>query len=124
MRAARITLVFLCCLWPQLSFAIDFGLHGYYRDRFIIDQDLDTQRATITLGNDRFGMIQYSQMRLRLDPMMKLNDNLSIHSQFDILDNIVFGSKETEELQILSPIVGTQTLPAGPGSIGVNGGAA
>jgi hypothetical protein len=56
--------------------------------------------------------------------MIKVNDNISIHARFDILDNVLFGTEHTKELQIVSPIVGTVTLPAGPGSYSTEGGEA
>ena len=109
---------------PMPAMAIDFGVHGYYRNRYEFSNDLDTQKTGTAFDNNRLGIIQFSQMRLRTEPVVKLNDNLSLHAQFDFLDNLLFGSSNTEQLEILSPIVGTQTLPAGPGSLGVVGGAA
>ena len=63
-------------------------------------------------------------MRLRLLPVLKVNDHLSIQAQFDILDNVLFGTDNTKELNIHSAVVGTQTLPAGAGSFWMTGGAA
>lgn len=120
-------LFFLFFLFFSLdAFAIDFGLKGYYRFRSDVSHDLDTQghNRAITHDNDRFGLIQYNQMRLRLGPTIKVNDHISVHSEFDILDNIVFGSATNKNLQILSPVVGTLTLPSGAGTIGEVGGAA
>ncbi len=108
------------------AFAIEFGLKGYYRDRIVVTHDLDLQshNAGITHDNDRFGLLQFNQMRLRLQPNLKINDNIGVYSEFDLLDNIVFGSKANTNLQILSPVVGTLTLPSGAGTIGEVGGAA
>lgn len=106
--------------------AIDFSSHGYYRSRVEFTYDLDTQKAwgNPTYNNNRFGVIAFNQMRLRIEPVLKLNDFLSIHTQFDLLDNLVYGSSDTQQLDILSPVVGTVTLPAGAGSLSVVGGAA
>ena len=108
------------------AFAIDFGLKGYYRTRAELTHDLDlqTHNRGITHDNDRFGSIHFNQMRLRLGPTIKVNDNLSIHSEFDFLDNVVFGSKANKNFQLLSPIVGTVTLPSGAGTLGEVGGSA
>lgn len=106
--------------------AFDFSSHGYYRNRVEFTENLDTQKPweTPTYNNNRFGMINWNEMRLRIEPTLKLNDFLSIMTQMDILDNVVFGSSDTKQLQIQSPVVGTVTLPAGAGSISMVGGAA
>lgn len=117
--------VSLLLVLSQPSYAIDFGLKGYYRFRAEASHDLDTQTpAAITHSNDRFGVIQFNQMRLRLGPDIKINDYLSVHSEFDILDDILFGSGTNDNLQINSPVIGTLTLPSGAGTIGEVGGAA
>lgn len=112
--------------FASTTFAIDFGLTGYYRNRAELTHDLDLQtpNAGITNSNDRFGTIQFNEMRFRVGPIFKLNDNLAVYSQIDFLDNIVFGQSANENLQILSPVVGTLTLPSGAGTIGEVGGAA
>lgn len=116
----------MVCLLPRFAAAIDFSSHGYYRVRSSVFQDLDTQKPNNSLAftNDRFGLIQFNQMRLRIDPTLKVNDFLSLHTQFDILDNIVFGSQTTKQLEVLSPVVGTINLPSGAGSLSLVGGAA
>lgn len=105
--------------------AIDFYSHGYYRNRVEFTYNLDTQKPNTnpTYDNNRFGVISFNQMRLRVEPLLKLNDFLSIHSQFDILDDVVYGSSDTKELEIQSPVVGTVALPAGAGSLSMVGGA-
>lgn len=114
--------VFLC---RQIVSATDFSVHGYYRDRVVAVDDLDLQKSSTNpapaANNDRFGFIQYNQMRLRLEPNFKLNDNLSIHAQFDVLDNILFGTRDTRQLRIIAPVVGEQTLPPGAGSFYMTG---
>ncbi|MBI4239150.1 MAG: hypothetical protein HY696_12155 [Deltaproteobacteria bacterium] len=107
----------------QAAQAVDFSAHGYFRTRANAFFELDTQRPN-NLGNDRFGLVSFNQMRLRVEPVLKLNDHLSLHSQFDILDNIVFGSNNTDELVLNDPIIGTVALPAGAGSLSLVGGQA
>jgi uncharacterized protein (TIGR04551 family) len=108
------------------AFAIQFTAHGYYRNRseFLYNMDLMNPNTNPTYNNDRFGLISFNQMRLRVEPILKLNDYLSIHTQLDFLDNLVYGSSETRQLEVLSPVVGTITLPAGAGSLSMVGGAA
>ncbi|MBI4367612.1 MAG: hypothetical protein HY543_12420, partial [Deltaproteobacteria bacterium] len=106
--------------------AIDFSAHGYYRVRSSIAQDLDMQRsnAALAFSNDRFGLIAFNQMRLRIEPTLKVNDFLSLHTQSDILDNVLFGTQTAKQLEVLSPVVGTITLPTGAGSLSLVGGQA
>ena len=124
-----IALLLLLLLCPGTAGAADFSATGYYRNRLVFYHDLDTQRPSSVdqggLGdNDRFGSMLFDQQRFRLEPALKLNDNLSIHSQFDILDNIVSGTESVERIDFLSPIIGTIQLPGAGGAIGVNGGEA
>lgn len=102
---------------------------GYFRSRVVSYHDLDTQQPSRVdqggLGdNDRFGSMLFTQERLRLEPTLKLNDNLSIHTQFDILDNVIAGTESVEQIDFLSPIVGTIQLPGAGGALGVTGGEA
>ncbi len=117
---------FLCVTLSVPAFAIDFSTHGYYRTRIVAVDDLDLQTTNTNMphDNNRQGFISYNDMRLRLLPVLKLNDNISIQAQFDILDNVLYGSNETRQLNIHSAVVGTQTLPAGAGSFWMTGGAA
>lgn len=105
------------------AWALDFSSHGYFRTRSHVFYELDTQKPNTT-GNDRFGIIQFNQLRLRVEPILKLNDYLALYTQMDVLDNLVFGSAQTEQLSIHDPVVGTVTLPAGAGSLSVVGGTA
>lgn len=117
-------------LSSHLAFAVDFSTHGYYRLRLETSRDLDLQKhRNIAQGNtvggdDRFGTLFYGQHRLRLDPSLKLNDNISFHAQVDILDDVVFGRNDTLSLQVFNPLVGTIALPGANGAFGVTGGAA
>lgn len=121
-----ILLVLLFLIVPCASYAIDFSSHGYYRNRIAIydDLDLQTPNSSIAYSNDRFGFVTYNQMRLRLKPTLKLNDHLSIQTEMDFLDNVLYGTSDTRQLYVLSPLVGTLTMPAGAGSFWMTGGAA
>jgi hypothetical protein len=122
LSAAFASALLAVLLFAGAASAFDFSMHGYYRDRVVGTDDLDLQdKNDIPYPNDRFGFISYNQMRLRLEPALKLNDNLSLQAQFDILDNILFGSKDTRELSIIAPVVGQQTLPPGAGSFYMTG---
>ncbi len=107
----------------QSAAALDFSAHGYFRTRYSGLWNLDTQSSS-ALANDRFGLIQFNQMRLRVEPVLKVNDHLSLHTQFDILDNVLFGTSNTDELKINDAIVGTIALPPGAGSLSLTGGQA
>lgn len=124
-RAILCGALLLLLIGSSWASAADLDVHGYYRLRVVGVDDLDLQTATSSpapaANNDRFGFIQYNQMRLRLEPTFKLNDHLSIQAQFDILDNILFGQQQTRQLQIIAPVVGVQTLPAGAGSFIMTG---
>jgi hypothetical protein len=108
--------------------AIDFSAHGYYRLRLEVSNNLDLQSsANIQQGsqgdNNRFGTLFFGEHRFRLEPALKISDNISFHSQIDFLDNVIFGSNDTQQLKTFSPLVGTIQLPDGNGAFGVTGGA-
>ncbi|MFH1653496.1 MAG: hypothetical protein ABIE74_05520 [Pseudomonadota bacterium] len=126
MKYIKLTIILLVLFSCNTLFAFDFSTHGYFRNRIVADQDMDLQKPNrnIADSNDSFGFMSYNQMRLRLNPTLKLNDNLSIHTQFDILDNILYGTSNTDELNILSPAVGTLVMPPGAGSFSMVGGQA
>ena len=121
-------LVFAAGFVPP-AFATDFSAHGYYRVRFEYTHDLDLQRpnAGVVPGdlendsNDRFGTIAYAQQRFRVNPHLKLNDNISIHGQMDIFDNLLLGQSQVQTLSVSNPIVGTLNLPQANGPFGVIG---
>jgi hypothetical protein len=94
------------------AFAIDFSAHGYYRLRLEVSNNLDLQNSdNIQQGNqgsnNRFGTIFYGIQRFRLEPNLKISDNISFHAQIDFLDDIVFGSNDTKLLNVFNPLVGT-----------------
>lgn len=107
--------------------AFDITATGYNRSRLVYYHDLDTQKpnASVNQGglgdNDRFGSILFFQERLRVEPVLKINDNISMHATFDILDNVIAGTKNTKNIDFLSPIVGTIQLPGAGGALGVTG---
>lgn len=117
-------------LFPRAAQAIELTAHGYLRNRLVYYHDLDTQRPNTGVNqgglgdNDRFGSMLFLQERLRIEPILKINDNISLHSAFDILDNVIAGTEESKKIDFLSPIVGTIQLPGAGGAIGVTGGEA
>lgn len=112
--------------------AVEFTAHGYYRLRFEYTHDLDLQTPNpgITDGdtsgddNDRFGAIAFAQQRLRIQPILKLNNHISIHSEIDLLDNLLFGQSDVNPLKISNPITGDLILPEANGAFGVLGSSA
>ena len=111
---------------PAYASPFDFMFGGYFRNRVVMNQDLDLQKPNNSLphSNNRFSFIQYNQMRLRLMPGLKIGDHITIHTQIDCLDNILFGTKDTVQVQALNPMVGVQEPPAGAGSVSMTGGIA
>src|SRR4029453_16951752 len=108
--------------------ALDFSAHGYYPLRLEVSNTLDLQSpANIQQGtqgdNDRFGTLFFGQQRFRLEPALKVSDNISFQGQIDFLDNVIFGQNDTRLLKTFSPVVGTLELPGGNGAFGVTGGA-
>ncbi|MCE9624374.1 MAG: hypothetical protein K8R69_02805, partial [Deltaproteobacteria bacterium] len=121
-------LVIACC-FSGSAHALSFSAHGYYRLFLDWSLDLDTQKPSNIaqgkqLGNDRFGNILFGQQRFRIEPVLKINDNISIHSQIDMLDDVIFGTNDVEQLTVFNPITGTIILPGGAGAFGVTGPAA
>ncbi|MBI4411700.1 MAG: hypothetical protein HY541_04370 [Deltaproteobacteria bacterium] len=110
-------------------FAAEFSAHGYYRLRFEYTHDLDLQRPNSGIvpgdpnndSNDRFGTIAFGQQRFRLNPLIKLNDHLSLHGEIDFLDNLLFGQSDVQGLSLSNPITGTIVLPDANGPSGVIG---
>lgn len=115
---------------PQHALAFDISTHGYYRVRLEGLQDMDTQRPNTTVqsvqgsDNNRNETALFSQQRLRFEPILKLNDNISIHLQADILDNLTFGTGNIDHLTVPSAVIGNVTIPGPGGAFGVNGGEA
>lgn len=111
------------------AFSAEFSAHGYYRIRFEYTHDLDLQRPNsgIVPGdpdndeNDRFGTIAFGQQRFRLNPLIKLNDHLSLHGEIDFLDNLLFGQSDVQGLALSNPVTGTIVLPDANGPSGVVG---
>ena len=128
-RFFNLVLFLVISMVSGVAVAADFSVHGYYRTRFEYTHDLDlqTRNPGIVPGdldndsNDRFGAIAYGQQRFRLDPHLKLNDNISIHGQLDIFDNLLFGQSEVRSFSFSNPIVGTLSVPQANGPFGVIG---
>lgn len=119
---AAVVLLFV----SQSASAASVSATGYYRTRgeFVQNADMQKNDPNMAHNNHRFGLVAFNQMRLRVQPMLKLNDNLSMHAEFDVLDNVVFGTKDTQQLEVNNSVVGTITMPAGATSISMTGGEA
>ncbi len=105
-------------LWSAWAEALSFSAHGYYRVFLDWAYDLDTQTPSdiqqgARRGNDRFGNIVFAEHRFRIEPILKVNDNISFQAQFDLLDNVIFGSHDIQQLTVYSPVTGTLPLPGG-----------
>lgn len=69
--------------------AAEFSLGGYYRLRMELFKSLS---ANVGLDNVPNGdTTGYWQHRVRLDPKVKLNDNVAFYAQIDLLDNVIAG---------------------------------
>lgn len=110
--------------------AFEIAATGYLRNRVVYYHDLDTQKPSSNVNqgglgdNDRFGSMLFVQERLRVEPILKLNDNISLHAQFDVLDNITAGTNAVKSIDFHSPLIGTIQLPGAGGALGVTGGEA
>lgn len=131
MKPRFLFIVTACLLFTTSAFALDFSADGYYRLRFVYSHDLDLQtpNAGIVPGdldndsNDRFGSIMYGQQRFRINPNLKLNDHISLHSQMDFLDNVLFGQSDVNSFAVLNPILGNINPPIANSPNGIIGGA-
>ena len=74
-------------------------LHGYWRMRGDIFRRADLGRGRDAAGQSLFPLAPSSDtlgagnMRLRLNPVLRLSDQLTLHGQFDALDNVIMGSQ-------------------------------
>jgi len=128
----KILSIFLSFLTLILSFpvhALDFSAHGYYRLRMEFDYDLDLQgdddvHQGTQGSNNQGGSFFYGLQRFRLEPALKVSDNISFQAQIDFLDDVTFGTNSTKTLTVFNPLTGTIDLPVTTGAFGVTGGAA
>ena len=111
---------------PRSLHALSFSAHGYYRLFLTWAFDLDTQKPSDIQqgdqrGNDRFGNMFWGQQRFRIDPILKVNDNISFQAQLDLLDNVLFGQNDVIQLTAFNPLTGTIPLQGPTGAFGVTG---
>ena len=76
-------------LFSSVSQALDFSAHGYYRLRLEDDYNLDLQsNNNVQQGNqgnnNKIGNIFYGIQRFRLEPNLKVNDNISFHADLPV----------------------------------------
>lgn len=74
---------------PRIASAAEFSLGGYYRLRMELFKSLGGGVGLEGVPDDR--TTGYWQHRVRFDPKVKLNDNVSFFMQIDMLDNTVAG---------------------------------
>jgi uncharacterized protein (TIGR04551 family) len=74
---------------------------GYFRTRFDLYENFDLNRGpTPTTGQTIFpvpasnpsGLLTSGNMRLRLEPTIRVGWGVAVHARIDLLDNVVFGS--------------------------------
>lgn len=99
-------------------------LHGYFRGRGDLFNKADLNRgvdpADFTLfpkpnGTTYLGM---ANMRLRLNPILRISDDIAVYSQIDVLDNVIAGGNplldpffdERTTAEILGSRVGFEAL--------------
>jgi len=98
-------LFIIIIMLPNMATALDFGVHGYYRNRYEFNHDLDLQSSGSLANNDRFGFIQFSQMRFRLEPDIKNDENSS--TEIKAGKNFLEIDVEAKKLNHLKAIVNT-----------------
>ena len=74
---------------PRVASAAEFSLGGYYRLRLEMFKSLGAGVGLENVPDDR--TTGYWQHRVRLDPKIKLNDNVAFFMQVDMLDNTIAG---------------------------------
>ena len=74
---------------PASASAAEFSLGGYYRMRLELFKSLSTGVGNENVPNG--ATTGYWQHRVRLDPKIKLNDNVAFYAQIDLLDNVIAG---------------------------------
>lgn len=93
MKLARVLPVLLAASALQLvtapARAAEFSLGGYYRLRLELFKSLNAGVGLEGVPED--ATTSYWQHRVRLDPKVKLNDNVSFYAQIDLLDNVIAG---------------------------------
>jgi len=73
-------------------------LHGYWRMRGELFNRADLGRGADASGNTLFPVASGSEllgagnMRLRLNPLLRVSDQVAVHGQLDVLDNVLTGS--------------------------------
>ena len=102
-----------------------FDLHGYLRVRFDVLDNFDLNVGpTPTTGQPIFPIpasdprgstLAGGNMRLRLDPTIRVGWGVSLHARIDILDNIVLGSTpDGLPSNVWYPMSGGSTMMAPP----------
>lgn len=73
-------------------------LHGYFRTRGELFNRADLGRGPDATGNTLFpkgagtDYLGAANMRLRLNPVLRISDDIALYAQIDVLDNVVAGA--------------------------------
>ncbi len=90
-------------------------LHGYFRMRGDLFNRGDLGRGTDPAGNTLFptaagtDYLGAGNMRLRLNPVLRISDDIAIYGQVDVLDNVTVGNNPLIE-PYFDPGIGAQML--------------
>lgn len=78
-------------------------LHGYWRTRIDLFHNASLGRGADPTGNTLMPIAQGSDylfspnMRLRLNPILRVSDDIAVYGQIDVLDNVILGSNPLGE---------------------------
>lgn len=73
-------------------------LHGYFRGRGDLFNKADLNRGADPAGNTLFpkangtSYLGMANMRLRLNPILRVSDDIAVYGQLDVLDNVIAGA--------------------------------
>lgn len=90
-------------------------LHGYFRLRGDLFQKADLGRGADPAGNTLFPRASGSDtlgngnLRLRLNPVLRISSGIAIYSQLDVLDNLLLGSSPVSD-QAFDPFTPVNAL--------------
>lgn len=96
-------------------------LHGYFRTRGNLYTDLDLKRGgtpTLFPVSPGTSEVAFADMRLRLNPVLRISDGVAVYGQFDMLDNVLLGGNALVEP--FSDGVGSGVLSTRTGGAPIN----
>lgn len=88
----------------ELKQSVNFlQLHGYFRGRGDLFHNADLGRGPDPTGATLFpdpqgtDFLGTANFRLRLNPVLRISDDIAVYAQIDVLDNIVAGANPLQE---------------------------